>query len=454
MKKRLRPLVNLSTVISLLIAPSSILAVDFATKMLSNTTPARSWEDVASGTTYTSYGSGTYKFARTNNFAPWVEIKGPSAGVSCSGFSFDLGFIGIMNTDEIGDQLGQAGEAFMWGLLTVFKLATPNLSKVFEFINGMIRQIQDLLRNACAMGAKMAQAGAAMTGNPDGFKLMGPIDKAVDLLPVEEMQKLNNKSFLDKYDAAMDKIIESETAENANAIINSFLESSVDRLVKSLGGGGLKFLDVKIKQEAKRFTGKKPLLTHKKLSELFDDGKLKVGEEEVTWAFSSDERILNKAKYLLVSQLLGQVVLKDDISAENKALFHVNEADWKDTLRGLAEKKAGGKPSNISQEMTEQVFTIIPPREINSAEEVVKFLLEGNSDEKIKTDNRYLSVLVFPSSSYGPSIVERKAKFTQYLEETFDNSQIEMEFKGFEDGSRQGIAYLIDKNLPPEKHIN
>ena len=104
-------------------------------------------------------GFGNYSF-KINSYkpTPWWNIQGPSASLGCGGFSFNGGFLSIINIDQLGDQLRDAGAALAWGILLGLVTSLPSLKEVWDTINKWARMIQDLLANACAIGEKVSKS--------------------------------------------------------------------------------------------------------------------------------------------------------------------------------------------------------------------------------------------------------------------------------------------------------
>lgn len=87
---------------------------------------------------------------------PWFKGKGPSLSAGCGGISFSGGFMSLLNLDQIGEQLKDAGAAFAWGIMLGLVTSLPSIKEVWDTINKWARMIQNLLANACNAGKKLA----------------------------------------------------------------------------------------------------------------------------------------------------------------------------------------------------------------------------------------------------------------------------------------------------------
>lgn len=106
---------------------------------------------------YQGFGNYTFKI-KSFQPSPWWHFQAPEASVGCGGFSFKGGFMSLIQIDDLGDQLRDAGTAVAWGIIMGLVTSLPSLKEVFDTINKWARMIQDLLANACAAGEKLAIA--------------------------------------------------------------------------------------------------------------------------------------------------------------------------------------------------------------------------------------------------------------------------------------------------------
>lgn len=85
----------------------------------------------------------------------WFNGSGPELSAGCGGISFKGGFMSLLNLDQIGEQLKDAGAAFAWGIMLGLVTSLPSIKEVFDTINKWAKQIQSLLSNACSIGKNM-----------------------------------------------------------------------------------------------------------------------------------------------------------------------------------------------------------------------------------------------------------------------------------------------------------
>ncbi|RDU55066.1 hypothetical protein CQA49_00875 [Helicobacter sp. MIT 00-7814] len=110
-------------------------------------------------------GSGAYYGGSVNftfnvqgtQYAPWMDFQPPSMKFDCNGFSLDGGFIKFLGLEDIGQQLGSASGALVYGLLIGLVNSVPSIEHVFSKIKEMIAQIQNALRNACNFGKQLTK---------------------------------------------------------------------------------------------------------------------------------------------------------------------------------------------------------------------------------------------------------------------------------------------------------
>ena len=103
---------------------------------------------------YQMFGNYNFKVNQQRSIPLW-NIQPPEASVGCGGLSFKGGFMSLINIDQLGDQLRDAGAALAWGILLGLVTSLPSIKEVFDTINKWARMIQDLLANACNVGKKL-----------------------------------------------------------------------------------------------------------------------------------------------------------------------------------------------------------------------------------------------------------------------------------------------------------
>lgn len=447
-----------SFALAILILNASVLsAANVNDFMMGNVTDGQSWTDATTGVNYTSGARAVYKFKRTATFAPWAVLKAPSMGVSCTGFSMDLGFIGIMNLDNIGEQLKEAGEAFMWGLLTVFKLSTPNLSKVFEYINQIIRSIQDMLRNACQMGAKLSQSMAKKfgVGDGEGINLMGPLDDALGSMGVDDMSSSLNKSFGEMYDDSLDEWA-SKPLEERNSNINSFFGAATGEIASSgaLNNGLLPVTNY-LYTSAREFSDLRPKFITSTLGDVLD-GKFKEGTEEFQW--TSDDTVKNelKAKYIISRHLFGEYIMPASEHDKIANVFGIDvssDTDWEKHVKEMAEDVKGGKTLLT---LTKGSFV---PGAISQPDDVIDFLLDPKDKKITIVNEKAVLLMVSAKTKYNDSgdKVPPKPYYAVYLVEEKGEASldtIDLEFDGFYEISNKGVRYLIEQHLPSDMSVS
>ena len=173
----IKKIISVNLVLVLLAGNSSMLsAKDFLDRdIFYNSTDGATAVDPSSGAKYISSGSGYLRFKRTGGGVPWFAVGAPGMRANCSGFDYNLGFITMIDFDELGEQLKQAGSSFVWGLLMGLAYSMPALKQVLDDINDWIQGIQGMLKDSCAAGMKIT---SSLPGSP--LKVLdGAIEKNI-----------------------------------------------------------------------------------------------------------------------------------------------------------------------------------------------------------------------------------------------------------------------------------
>lgn len=183
-----------ATIVFSICAAASLYAgmSDFADKVrdtfgdiaMVNGTDRGSWTDPSTGKVYHSGGSMSFKFKATKNYDPWLDLKAPSVSVGCGGVTFDFGFAGLIDVNEIGEQLQQAGTSLVGGYLSAMMYSTPILGNVIKTVKEIVGRIQAMMQNACNIGRSLGTA----------HKL--EMDKKIDevALAIDDTEWLKSKS--------------------------------------------------------------------------------------------------------------------------------------------------------------------------------------------------------------------------------------------------------------------
>lgn len=88
---------------------------------------------------------------------PIVALQPPSMSVSCAGFDFDAGMIGLMDLDTFQDMLTQAGSQLAWGVAIGIVYSLPGIGDAFNTLQTWARNIQKLFQAPCQAGITMGK---------------------------------------------------------------------------------------------------------------------------------------------------------------------------------------------------------------------------------------------------------------------------------------------------------
>jgi len=88
---------------------------------------------------------------------PIVALQPPSMSVSCAGFDFDAGMIGLLDLDTFQDMLTQAGSQLAWGVAIGIIYSLPGIGDAFNTLQTWARNIQKLFQAPCQAGITMGK---------------------------------------------------------------------------------------------------------------------------------------------------------------------------------------------------------------------------------------------------------------------------------------------------------
>lgn len=185
MKKKI---LNISLIASLLIQPAVINADVMATAMSNVTGPARTSITDSSGRQignkmYT--GGFSYRFNSTTP-PPIFNASPPSIEASCSGLNLKGMFASLLNLDQLGAMLQDAGASLAWGVAIGLIYSLPGVASAFKMINEWATKIQQLLASACQMGQNIGMNIASKYG-PDMNALGKTVVSAIET-PAKALQ--------------------------------------------------------------------------------------------------------------------------------------------------------------------------------------------------------------------------------------------------------------------------
>lgn len=186
----------------LLVAPVQSQASNLNDMLLSNETPAGTWEDPMSGTNYIYGGGAVFKFKNTNNYPLWIDGRMPSLKANCNGISFDGGFLALLGLDDLADQLSSAGSSAAYGVMLGILMSTPTIGDAFKTIRRWATTIQKFLQNACAISKNLTEAALSKEGSgrstTEGwFAEFGDFEENYDMLKSTEEFRQNVDKMID-----------------------------------------------------------------------------------------------------------------------------------------------------------------------------------------------------------------------------------------------------------------
>ncbi|MGB0989266.1 MAG: conjugal transfer protein TraH [Halarcobacter sp.] len=127
--------------------------------------------DPTTGTKYFSSGSAEIRFKKSGNQVPLFAVGAPSLKMDCGGMSLNGMFGSLINLEQLGNQLKDAGASLAWGVMIGLAYSLPSLKQVFDEINKWSNFLNSILQRACSFGK--------MIGTPIGQRIRGDIENAL-----------------------------------------------------------------------------------------------------------------------------------------------------------------------------------------------------------------------------------------------------------------------------------
>lgn len=115
--------------------------------------------------TQTTMTMGSASFRLNNDLLgkKVYSIRQPRLTTSCAGADFDAGMLSMLNLDQLGNMVGQAGASVAWGIMIGLVYSLPGVGDAFMKLNDWARELQSLTQNACSLGTQMGKTmGSAL----------------------------------------------------------------------------------------------------------------------------------------------------------------------------------------------------------------------------------------------------------------------------------------------------
>lgn len=122
-------------------------------------------------------GSIEFKIDATSAvYEPWFQMQEPKASASCNAITLEGGFVKALGLEDIGEQLGNASGAIVYGIFIALVNSLPSIEHVFSGIKRMIQTIQGFLANTCNFGQSVGKWGFEKAQGKTGWGLQSGID--------------------------------------------------------------------------------------------------------------------------------------------------------------------------------------------------------------------------------------------------------------------------------------
>ena len=167
--------ISLITVFSILgISIPTDLSANIFDDAMKSVNKARSWN--SNGTSNYYMGSVYVRFASPAP-PPIIKVSAPEIQASCSGINIKGMFVSLLNLDQLGQMLQNAGASLAWGIAVGLIYSLPGIANAFKMINDWAKRIQQILGNACQSGIAIAQH--YMPSGMDRISLQNKVDSYI-----------------------------------------------------------------------------------------------------------------------------------------------------------------------------------------------------------------------------------------------------------------------------------
>ena len=180
MLRKIKKSISVITIFSVLgvSLPSNLFADSIFSDALKSVNQARSWHDDNAGTDNYYMGSVYVRFASPAP-PPIIRVSAPEVQASCSGINIKGMFVSLLNLDQLGSMLQNAGASLAWGVAVGLIYSLPGIANAFKMINDWAKRIQQILGNACQSGIAISQYYLGKAGM-DRTSLQKKVDSYID----------------------------------------------------------------------------------------------------------------------------------------------------------------------------------------------------------------------------------------------------------------------------------
>lgn len=177
---------SISIILSSLLLTTQTYAFSLSNSISTSQTSPSSYRSPTTDINYVSSGSFQFTFNKRKSFAPIFVASSTSdlLSVGCNGASLKEMYVGLLDLNEIKDQLSQMGSQIAWGVMVALISSLPTIGDVFTKLQEWARAIQNLMGQGCQIGQNLinnTEIGKSIKGAVD--RVTGPNDSLTDYLP-------------------------------------------------------------------------------------------------------------------------------------------------------------------------------------------------------------------------------------------------------------------------------
>jgi len=324
--------------------PSNLFAETIFDDAVTSINKARSWHDEHSSTNNYYTGSVYVRF-KTSNPPPIIKVSAPEVQASCSGINIKGMFVSILNLDQLGNMLQNAGASLAWGVAVGLIYSLPGIANAFKMINDWAKKIQQILGEACQSGIILGEHLLSSTGynkNSLQTKIDSKIDNAASVMQermsgIAKALGLNNIKFDQNgiIDLAGDEQLSQKDKIDAweGLIINGLLSnisleaSLVDELNQVSGGQLYKNLGIDLdNMSSQEVTSINVFINGQNIPAASNNKNISLEKLITDDAGIGDTQKQNKWKtlftfYFYVNQGIGDIYVNNDVTQIIKNAF-------------------------------------------------------------------------------------------------------------------------------------
>jgi len=183
-------------------------------------------------------GSVSVRFDFSKTPAPLFSFTPPGISAGCNGVDIKGMTMSLLNLDQLGEMLEDAGVSLAWGIAVGLIYSLPGIASAFKMINSWAKKLQDLLSQACSTGINIANIAVSKSGY-NKSKVQSTIDGYFNSLNAEtyikEKQKGDSSILASLGLGDSDSSTEEMTADKKKEAVIKMFKSAFQSDASTLG---------------------------------------------------------------------------------------------------------------------------------------------------------------------------------------------------------------------------